>query len=178
MCSVAHMIAGCTDVDLRQAQGRVSERRLHDIDRFTAPHQMHRDRVPEGTRRRSTRDRTPARANHRRTRSSSAAGVSGRCVAAQPDRIVAPRPSAPALMPLATQVCTAVTTSGGSGQSRTAPPSPMTRTYRSSTSRIRSPDLPCETAIARALARLRSTGARSCDGLFRRIGRRVPGRRR
>jgi hypothetical protein len=37
MCTLAHMVASSTDVDLRRAQGLVSEQRLHDIDRFTSP---------------------------------------------------------------------------------------------------------------------------------------------
>jgi hypothetical protein len=44
------MVDSCTDVDLRRAQGSVSEERLHDVDGFTAADQLHRHRMPEGVR--------------------------------------------------------------------------------------------------------------------------------
>ena len=51
------MVTGCADVDLRRAQRGVPEQRLDDADAFTAPHQLHRQCMPEGVRRCSTRER-------------------------------------------------------------------------------------------------------------------------
>jgi hypothetical protein len=74
MCSVAHMVAGCTDVDLRRAQGCVSEERLHDVHGFATAYQLHRHRVPQGMRCRPTRGGALRRGRTSGTRRSSCGG--------------------------------------------------------------------------------------------------------
>jgi hypothetical protein len=106
----------------------VSEERLHDVDGFTTPHEMHRHRVPEGVRSR------PTRQGHAGTSEPAAHQMVERCrserpgMAVEPRHVVAPRRARVRSSRLARYASTAVTTSGGSGQSRTAPPLPLTRT--------------------------------------------------